>query len=108
MPLSVSGKRLELTGDTLQLAALAADESVPRMLPPQHVRQPNFMQEEGHSPASARLLLRQHSSAGRCRSRCERERPAVGQHSGATRKHYQPGSEREILAVSLSRRRSCS
>lgn len=37
---------LELTGDTLQLAALAADESVPRMLPPQHVRQPNFMQEE--------------------------------------------------------------
>ena len=37
---------LELTGDTLQLAALAADESVPRMLPPQYVRQPNFMQEE--------------------------------------------------------------
>ena len=37
---------LELSGDTLQLAALAADESVPRMLPPQHVRRPDFMQEE--------------------------------------------------------------
>jgi hypothetical protein len=37
---------LELTGDTLQLAALAADESVPRVLPPQHVRRPDFMQEE--------------------------------------------------------------
>ena len=37
---------LELTGDSLQLAALASDESVPRMLPPQHVRQPDFMQEE--------------------------------------------------------------
>ena len=37
---------LELTGDTLQLAALSADESVPRMLPPQHVRRPDFMQEE--------------------------------------------------------------
>ena len=37
---------LELSGGTLQLAALAADESAPRMLPPQHVRQPDFMQEE--------------------------------------------------------------
>ena len=37
---------LELTGDTFQLAALAADESAPRMLPPQYVRRPDFMQEE--------------------------------------------------------------
>ncbi len=37
---------LELTGDTLQLGALAADESRPRMLPPQNVRRPDFMQEE--------------------------------------------------------------
>ena len=37
---------LELSGDSLQLAALTADESVPRMLPPQHVRRPDFMQEE--------------------------------------------------------------
>jgi hypothetical protein len=37
---------LELSGDTLQLAALDADESVPRMLPPEHVRRPDFMQEE--------------------------------------------------------------
>ena len=37
---------LELTGDTLQLAALAADESVPRRLPPQNVRRPDFLQEE--------------------------------------------------------------
>jgi len=37
---------LELTGDTLQLAALAADEASPRVLPPQHVRRPDFMQEE--------------------------------------------------------------
>ena len=37
---------LELSGDTLQVAALASDEAVPRMLPPQHVRQPDFMQEE--------------------------------------------------------------
>ena len=37
---------LELTGETLQLAAMASDDSVPRMLPPQHVRRPDFMQEE--------------------------------------------------------------
>lgn len=37
---------LELTGDTLQLAALAADEAVPRVLPPQLVRRPDSMQEE--------------------------------------------------------------
>ena len=37
---------LELTGDTLQLAALAADEAAPRVLPPQLVRRPDTMQEE--------------------------------------------------------------
>ena len=53
---------LELTGDTLQLAALAADESVPRMLP-LHVRQPNFMQEEVKVALAkiARLCSVQHS-----------------------------------------------
>ncbi len=37
---------LELTGDSLQLAAVEGSEPLPRLLPPQSIRNPGMMQEE--------------------------------------------------------------
>lgn len=37
---------LELTGDSLQLASVEGSEPLPRLLPPQNIRNPDMMQEE--------------------------------------------------------------